>query len=111
MSTNPPRQRSCRPLPAGTPPLAQAQIDAALARLPGWEHRDGAIGKTFSFRAYADTIAFVNAVAAIAQREDHHPDLQVGYDRCRVAYRTHTVGGISENDFICASKIEALCRT
>lgn len=111
MSINPPAQRSCRPLPAGAPPLAQAQIDTALARLPGWEHRDGAIGKTFSFHAYADTIAFVNAVAAIAQREDHHPDLQVGYDRCRVAYRTHTVGGISENDFICASKIEALCRT
>ena len=104
-------RRSCRPLPAGTPPLAQAQIDAALARLPGWEHRDGAIGKTFSFASYADTIAFVNAVAAIAQREDHHPDMLVGYDQCRVAYRTHSVGGISENDFVCATMIEALCRT
>jgi 4a-hydroxytetrahydrobiopterin dehydratase len=104
-------QRSCRPLPAGTPPLAQAQIDAGLARLPGWAHRDGAIDKTFSFGIYADTIAFVNAVAAIAAREDHHPELHVGYDQCRVAYRTHSVGGISENDFICASKIEALCRT
>lgn len=103
--------RSCRPVPAGTPPLAQAQIDAALTRLPGWEHKDGAIGKTFSFGAYADTIAFVNAVAEIAQHEDHHPDMYVGYDQCHVAYRTHSVGGLSENDFICASKIEALCRT
>ena len=103
--------RSCRPVPASTPPLAQAQIDAALTRLPGWEHKDGAIAKTFSFGAYADTIVFVNAVAGIAQREDHHPDMQVGYDRCRIAYRTHSVRGISENDFICASKIEALCRT
>ena len=53
----------------------------------------------------------MNGVAAIAQREDHHPDMLVGYDQCRVAYRTHSVGGISANDFICAAKVEALCRT
>ena len=100
----------CRALPAGSQPLAQAQIDAGLAQLPGWKHRDGAIGKTFSFGDYAETIAFVNGVAGIAQREDHHPDMLVGYDTCRVAYRTHSVGGISANDFICAAKIEALCR-
>ncbi|MBE0621417.1 MAG: 4a-hydroxytetrahydrobiopterin dehydratase [Burkholderiales bacterium] len=95
---------------AGTPPLTQAQIDAGLAQLPGWVRRDGAIEKTFSFGNYAGTIAFVNAVAQIAQHEDHHPDMLVGYDKCRVAYSTHSVGGISENDFICAAKIEALCR-
>ncbi len=111
MSMRKPEQAHCRPLPAGTPPLGQAQIDAALAQLPGWEHRDGAIGKTFAFGNYAETIAFVNAVAGIAQREDHHPDMSVGYDKCRIAYSTHSVGGISENDFICAAKIEALCRT
>ncbi len=103
-------QGMCRPLPAGTPPLAQAQIDAGLALLPGWEHKDGAIGKAFSFGNYAQTIAFVNGVAWIAQREDHHPDMWVGYDKCRVAYHTHSVGGISDNDLICAAKIEALCR-
>jgi 4a-hydroxytetrahydrobiopterin dehydratase len=53
----------------------------------------------------------VNGVAAIAQREDHHPDMFVGYDKCRVAFCTHSVGGISENDLICAAKVEALCRT
>lgn len=100
--------RRCRPVPAGTPPLSPARIDAGLAQLPGWEHRDGVICKTFSFGSYAETIAFVNAVADIAQREDHHPDMLVGYDKCRVAYHTHSVGGISENDFICAAKIEAL---
>ena len=100
----------CRPLPAGSPPLARAQIDARLAQLPDWEYKDGAIGKTFKFGSYPDTIAFVNGVAAIAQREDHHPDMLVGYDKCRVAYCTHSVGGISENDFICAAKIESLCR-
>ena len=102
--------RSCRELPSGAPPLTQAQIDAGLVELPGWEHKDGAIGKTFSFRNYAETMAFVNGVAWIAEREDHHPDMSVGYDRCRVAYSTHSVGGISEKDFICAAKIEALCR-
>jgi len=107
---NEPERERCRPVPAGSPPLAQAQIDARLARLPGWEFRDGAIGKTFAFGSYADTIAFVNGVAAIAQREDHHPNMFVGYDKCRVAYCTHSVGGISENDFICAAKVEALCR-
>ena len=104
-------QARCRPLPAGTPPLAQAQIDAGLARLPGWAHADGAISRTFAFADYAQTMAFVNGVAAIAQREDHHPEMRVGYDSCRVSYSTHSVGGVSENDFICAAKIEALCRT
>lgn len=103
--------RTCSPLPAGTPPLAQAQIDAGLAQLPGWEYSGGAIGKTFSFGTYAATMAFANKVAAIAEREDHHPDMQIGHGQCRVAYRTHSVGGLSENDFICASMIEALCRT
>ena len=106
-----PGTRSCRPLPAGTPPLAQAQIDAGLAQLPGWEYSGGAIAKTFSFGNYAATMAFVNQVAAVAEREDHHPDMLVGYDRCRVAFCTHSVGGISCNDFACATMIEALCRT
>ena len=90
--------------------MAPAEIDAYLKLVPGWEHQDGAISKTFSFKHYADTIGFVNNVAWIAQRGDHHPDLFVGYDRCRVIYRTHSIGGVSENDFICAAKIEALCR-
>ena len=91
--------------------MAQAQIDAGLAQLPGWMHEDGAIAKTFSFGNYTETMAFVNAVATIAQREDHHPDMQVGYAKCRVAYSTHSVDGISANDFICAANIEALCPT
>jgi 4a-hydroxytetrahydrobiopterin dehydratase len=103
-------ERSCRPLPAGTAPLTPAQIDARLAQFPGWEYRDGAIRKTFAFGSYDATIAFVNSVATIAQHEDHHPEMLVGYDRCRVAYCTHSIGGISENDFICAARIEALCR-
>ncbi|HHJ17933.1 MAG TPA: 4a-hydroxytetrahydrobiopterin dehydratase [Gammaproteobacteria bacterium] len=62
----------------------------------------------FRFRDYYQTIAFVNALAWVAHREDHHPDLEVGYNRCVVNYSTHSVGGLSENDFICAARIDAL---
>ena len=101
-------EESCRPLPAGTPPLAQKDVDAGLAQLPGWEQRDGAICKRFAFRDFVQTMAFVNKVAVIAAREDHHPEMQVGYDRCSITYSTHSVGGISRNDLVCAAKIETL---
>jgi 4a-hydroxytetrahydrobiopterin dehydratase len=103
-------QRHCTSLPPGTPALARAEIDALLAQLPGWSFENGVIAKTWSFADYYETIAFVNAIAWIAHREDHHPDLVVSYNRCRVAYSTHSVGGLSENDFICAAKLEALER-
>ncbi|MDP2639280.1 MAG: 4a-hydroxytetrahydrobiopterin dehydratase [Betaproteobacteria bacterium] len=102
-------ERMSKPQPAGTPPLAQAKIDEYLRQVPGWEHRDGTICKTYSFKNYYETMAFVNMVAWIAHREDHHPDMLVGYNKCKVAWNTHSVGGISMNDFICAAKIEALC--
>ena len=79
-----------------------------LNLLPGWERAGGEIVKTFRFADYHRTIAFVNAVAWVAHREDHHPDLEVGYNRCRVRYSTHSAGGLSENDFISAAKVEAL---
>ena len=98
----------CRPLPAGTPPLARAEIDALLAEAPGWSYDGRVISKSYAFEDYHRTMAFVNAVAWIAHREDHHPDLAVGYNRCRVDFSTHSVGGISRNDFICAARIERL---
>lgn len=87
-----------------------AQIDAQLAVLPAWLLDRGKIAKTFRFNNYFETIAFVNVVAAIAHRTDHHPDLSVHFNRCEVAFNTHDVehgkGGISINDFICAARIE-----
>jgi 4a-hydroxytetrahydrobiopterin dehydratase len=62
----------------------------------------------FQFKNYYETMAFVNAVAWVAHREDHHPDLEVGYNKCTVRYSTHSVGGLSENDFICAAKVDSL---
>lgn len=84
--------------------------DAAelLQQLPGWQIQGGLLTKTFGFGNFHETMAFVNAAAWVAHREDHHPDLAVGYNRCRVDYSTHSVGGLSENDFVCAARIEAL---
>lgn len=88
--------------------LPADDVTTMLALLPGWEPADGGIAKTYRFADYHRTIAFVNAVAWVAHREDHHPDLEVGYNRCRVRYTTHSVGGLSENDFVCAAKVDAL---
>ncbi len=106
------RQKSCRPCAPGTPPLAREEAQRWLAALSaGWtlrEDGDLAIERVFKFKNYYETMAFVNAVAWIAHREDHHPDVEIGYNRCRVRYSTHAVKGLSENDFICAAKIDAL---
>lgn len=88
--------------------VADARTDEVLAFLPGWARSGDGIAKTFGFKDYHHTMAFVNAVAFIAHREDHHPDLEVGYNRCRVFFSTHDVGGLSENDFICAARVESL---
>ena len=90
-----------------TDPARAAEI---LHELPEWTIvEDGqAITRTFRFPDYYRTMAFVNALAYIAHEQDHHPDLGVHYDRCVVRYSTHDVGGLSDNDFICAAKADAL---
>lgn len=102
------KTKSCRPCESGTPPLDPGSIRALLDVLPGWAQQDGEIVKTFSFKNYYQTVAFVNAVAWLAHREDHHPEMTFGYKTCTVRYSTHSVGGLSENDFICAAKVDAL---
>ena len=100
--------RKCKPCEGGVSPLSNDGIARMLKGVQGWSYRDGVITKTYSFPNYWQTMAFVNATAWISHREDHHPDLTVGYSKCRVDYSTHAIGGISENDFICAAKIDAL---
>jgi len=97
----------CRP-PTGQPPMGEIEAMVQLARVDGWSLRDGALEKRFDFADFHHTMAFVNAVAWVAHGEDHHPDLAVAYNRCTVRYRTHSVGGLSLNDFICAAKVDAL---
>lgn len=79
-----------------------------LSALEHWQVESGALVRGFRFRDHYETIAFVNLVAWLSHREDHHPELLVGYNECRVAYHTHSIGGLSENDFICAAKLDAL---
>ena len=92
--------------------LKAPEVAAKLAQLDGWSlSGDGenvAIEKTYHFANYYETISFVNAVAFIANAQDHHPELSVHYNRCVVRFSTHDVGGLSENDFICAAKASAL---
>jgi 4a-hydroxytetrahydrobiopterin dehydratase len=93
---------------ANAPKLSGTEVAADLAVLPGWAQVDDALRKTFRFADYRATIAFVNGVAAIANAEDHHPDLSVHYDRCTVIWSTHSAGGVTRNDSICAAKVERL---
>ncbi len=100
--------RTCMPLPAGTPALSRAGIELLLKEVPGWAYDGKVIAKNWSFKNFHQTMAFVNAVAWLSHREDHHPDLEVSYSHCVVHYSTHAVKGLSENDFICAAKVNAL---
>jgi 4a-hydroxytetrahydrobiopterin dehydratase len=88
--------------------LSSAEITKLMQQLEGWDLFDRLIGKVYNFTNYYQTMAFVNAVAWISHREDHHPDIILSYNKCRVEYTTHAVGGLSENDFICAAKIDVL---
>ncbi len=101
-------KKHCAACTPGTPPLSEAHVRSILSELPGWELTGKEIAKTYKFSNYYETLAFVNATAWISHREDHHPDLEVGYNKCRVRYSTHSIGGLSENDLICAAKVEAL---
>jgi 4a-hydroxytetrahydrobiopterin dehydratase len=95
----------CRP---GAARLTDDALAADLAALPGWGRAGASICKTFRFADYRATIAFVNAVASIAHEADHHPDLSVHYDRCIVTFSTHSAGGVTRNDCICAARVERL---
>ena len=102
------KEKKCAPCEGGTKPMTDEQIRDHLEEVGGWAYREGAVERTFEFKNYYQTTAFVNAVAWIAHREDHHPDITFGYKKCLVRYATHAIGGISDNDFICAAKINGL---
>ncbi|HTA77442.1 MAG TPA: 4a-hydroxytetrahydrobiopterin dehydratase [bacterium] len=100
--------QKCKPCEGGIKPLSEAEAQTYLSQLPGWQKINLEIVKTFTFKNYYETMAFVNAAAFIAHQEDHHPDMEVSYKTCKVRYTTHAIGGLSENDFICAAKVNAL---
>jgi 4a-hydroxytetrahydrobiopterin dehydratase len=89
--------------------LDQEAIAELLPQVAGWALVDGKLVRDYTFRDYHATIAFVNAIAAMANEQDHHPELLVTYRHCNVTYVTHSAGNaVSENDFICAARANAL---
>ena len=104
-------QKRCVPCEGGMPALTAQQAAAQKQALSAdWQlAADGkSLSREFRFRDFYRTMSFVNALAHIANIEDHHPDLEVGYNYCRVKYTTHAIGGLSENDFICAAQVDAI---
>ena len=105
---NPLARKKCKPCEGGVAPITPEQARPLLNGLKDWKIEAGKLAKVYDFKNYYETMAFVNALAWISHREDHHPDLGVHYNKCRVEYSTHAIGGLSENDFICAAKCDAL---
>ncbi len=104
------REKRCIPCEGGVDPLSPEQVETMLGELDGWkvDASSKMIEKDFEFENFYKTMAFVNALAYMAHIEDHHPDLEVGYGHCLVRYTTHAIDGLSENDFICAAKVDAI---
>lgn len=98
----------CKPCEGGVMPMSPETAAVHLTALPGWQLVDSRIFKQYEFKSFLQTMAFVNAVAWVAQRENHHPQLEIAFRSCRVSYSTHAIAGLSENDFICAAKVELL---
>jgi 4a-hydroxytetrahydrobiopterin dehydratase len=101
-------RKKCTPCEGGVAPYTEAQARELLKQLKGWILEEGKLVKVYAFTNYYQTMAFVDAHAWMSHREDHHADLRIGYNQCRIEYSTHAIGGLSENDFICAAKCDAL---
>ena len=102
-------KKHCVPCEGGMPPLDPASVPNYLKYAPGWESPKGtSITKTFKFKDFKESVAFVIKVATLAEEEGHHPDIYIFYDTVRLELSTHAVHGLSENDFILAAKVNAL---
>ena len=105
--------KHCKPCEGGVPPLNKEEVNHLLKQLEkAWQVSSDykEIAKDFRFKNFYQTMAFVNAIAFMAHYEDHHPDLEVGYNHCLVRYTTHAIKGLSENDFICAKKVDEIIK-
>ena len=104
-------EKNCKPCEGGVSPLESEEVKVLLKEIPNWQTDETGkafIFRIFEFKNYYKTMAFVNAIAWIAHIENHHPDLEVSYNQCIVFYSTHAIKGLSENDFICAAKINKM---
>jgi 4a-hydroxytetrahydrobiopterin dehydratase len=104
-------EKRCKPCEGGAAPLRRTEAERLLRELGrGWQLAEDALSirREFKFKDFYRTMSFVNALAHVANLEDHHPDLEVGYSYCRVRFSTHAIKGLSENDFICAAKVDGI---
>ncbi len=101
-------QKKCLPCEGGVAPLSEQASKKLLEELVGWEldKQTGAIQKKYSFKNFYRTMSFTNMVAWVANQQNHHPDMKIGYNYCHIYFKTHAIDGLSENDFICAAKID-----
>ena len=100
--------KSCRPCEGGEPPLPDEQVRVLLLQLDKWTRVEDSIQKHFRFKDFSQSMTFVNHVAEIAEREGHHPDITIRWNRVMISLTTHAIGGLSENDFILAAKIDRI---
>ena len=105
-------QRTCQNFKEGTPPIDSADAQRYLSQLSGWSMQgDGKeLHKPYRFRDFANALAFVNRIGAVAEEQDHHPDILLGWGKAEITLSTHSVGGLSINDFILAAKIDVLAK-
>jgi 4a-hydroxytetrahydrobiopterin dehydratase len=103
-------EQQCEPCEGGLSPLSAARAARYLEQVPGWQLSENckSIKRSFKFKGFFRTMSFINALAWIANQQGHHPDFSAGYNYCEVLFTTHAIDGLSENDFICASRVNAL---
>ena len=99
-------EKKCIPCEGGASPLKQDEVQKLLKEIPSWEIKSGRVYKQFKFKNFNESIAFVNKVAEIAENESHHPDITINYNKVGIELYTHSIKGLSENDFIVAAKID-----
>lgn len=102
-------QKKCVPCEGGTFPLAKQELPSFMDQVSGWTLSEDytEISKEYKFKDFIGAINFVNHVAEIAESEGHHPDVHINYNKVKLVLSTHAIGGLSENDFILAAKIDA----
>ena len=102
------QNKRCLACESGVKPLERKEMDQWLSQIPSWALNTEAteLSRRFTFKNFYHTMAFVNVIAWMAHQENHHPDMEIGYNYCLIKYSTHAIGGLSENDFICAAKAD-----
>ena len=102
------QQEKCEKITSGTKPFSKADAEKKMAEIPRWQLKDKAIERQYKFEDFKEAMDFVNDVAELANQEDHHPDIHISYNKVTIELSTHKIGGLSENDFIMAAKINEL---